>query len=439
MTTITSTRPKKTDSIKMSAVATNTRSRRRETYCITLALLLIVCLVSRTKSSFFIQQVHRCHRCHSLGNIKQHQQRQPRRSAVVVLTTGKIQHDRSLTSLFASNSNNDEIDEKKKLSALESQNKQQKQQFLSNRLRRLRRGLRKWTVTLFFSLGLLGNRRLGFSQPAHAKYAYEISEEKTHSLRPGMSSADAEALTEGKVELEDVVKESATIFSSPPASSSSEEKSKSKKSSSYDDYGDAYDEDDLDDEDLDDDPQSADTTTTSVASQSDVKIAERMKQATTNSFASAGDPSARSDTVKFKVGVAFFLPTGGFMVGREYVRRRREERYVEKGLEILAAQKAEYFNVTDTKAADSDVQDALKGLKKNETNTDDDDDDDDDYDGDDEDDDDDEPPPSRPSLSRGPKKPLGDGDGSSGGTGGGNSSGDEPPDLDMLNKMFNKS
>jgi hypothetical protein len=123
------------------------------------------------------------------------------------------------------------------------------------------------------------------------------------------------------------------------------------------------------------------------------------------------------------------------MIGREYVRRRREERYVKKGLEILEAQKAEYFNITNTKN-DVDVEDELKDLKnKNNTQTEDDDDDDDD--------DTDVPPTT---TRRSPRKPLGDppkNSGGSGNTGSGNSNaGSSKPsaaDIEKLNKLLGKS
>ena len=166
-----------------------------------------------------------------------------------------------------------------------------------------------------------------------------------------------------------------------------------------------------------------------VATQSEKALGDKLQASTRDQFASY-QQSGPKTFLKFKVGVAFFAPTYGFMMGREYLRRRREERYVKKGLEILQAQKAEYFNITNTEN-DTDVEDELKNLKSNNsTDTDDDDDDDDDND-------DDSPPAA---TRRPPRKPLGDPPKNSGG-GGGNSNGKPPSaaDIDKLNKLLGKS
>jgi hypothetical protein len=193
------------------------------------------------------------------------------------------------------------------------------------------------------------------------------------------------------------------------------------------DYGDI--EDDEDDEDL-----LLDQTTTSLAPKVD---------STKRQFAAYHQPNQHKG-LTLKVGAAFFLPTYGTLIVREWYRRRREEAYVQKGLEILEAQKAEYFNITSS-TQDSDVSDELKKLKNNETNAEDDDEDDDDDDDDDDDEeeeDEDQPPRRRRDP---PRKPSGDG-GSPSSTGGGTDDKRDPgygkpsdEDLDRLNKIFGKS
>lgn len=143
-----------------------------------------------------------------------------------------------------------------------------------------------------------------------------------------------------------------------------------------------------------------------------------------------------------KVGLFLFVPTMGGMWTREYLRRGREELYVKKGLAILEAQRAEYFNVTGAVAADADVEDEIKKLKKNATKTDDDEDDDDDENDDDEDENEDTTDRRRSSPGNRPKRPSGnDGGGSSSSgpssdLGYGKASDD---DIDKLKNLFGKS
>jgi len=258
------------------------------------------------------------------------------------------------------------------------------------------------------------------------------------SLRPGMSKEQAAAVEKGDVAVvQQLVEETPSVFKSSPSKGAATTTT-TKPSSAFDDYG------DIDDEDDDGFFDNAENDFSTPASQADKARADQIQSATSDKFAAYHKGKSRSTTIK--VGVAFFLPTYGFMIVREYVRRRREERYVQKGLEILKAQKAEYFNVTETKS-DSDIEDALKDLKKknatgtDEDDEDDEDDDDDSDDDDDDDDDDDEPePPRRP-----PRKPLGDppkGDGSGGAAGGGGGAGDGKPseeDLEKLKRLYGKS
>ena len=195
------------------------------------------------------------------------------------------------------------------------------------------------------------------------------------SLRPGMSKEQAAAVEKGDVEVvQQLVEETPSVFKSTTSKGAA---TTTKPSSVFDDYG------DIDDEDDDGFFDNAENDFSTPASQADKARADKLQSATSDKFAAYHKGKSRSTTIK--VGVAFFLPTYGFMIVREYVRRRREERYVQKGLEILKAQKAEYFNVTETKS-DSDIEDALKDLKKkNATGTDEDDDEDDDDDDEDDD------------------------------------------------------
>jgi hypothetical protein len=249
------------------------------------------------------------------------------------------------------------------------------------------------------------------ARPVQARSNNEV----THSLRPGMTQTQAQLLEEGALQASDLPVVERT------ASPSTTTTPKTTKPSL--DYGDI-------EEDDDDDLLLDQTTTTTDAP----KITATKRQ-----FATYQSPNQHKG-LTLKVGVAFFLPTYGTLIVREWYRRRREEAYVQKGLEILEAQKAEYFNITSS-TQDSDVSDELKKLKNNETNAEDDDEDDDD------DDEEDEPPRRRKDT---PRKPSGDGGSpsSSGGGGGGGSTDDKKDpgygkpsdeDLDRLNKIFGKS
>lgn len=259
------------------------------------------------------------------------------------------------------------------------------------------------------------------SQPAQARYSHELVDQPTHSLRPGMTKTQAELLEEGAIDASEIEAKVFVPDTSSPATKASKQ--------SFE-YG------DLDDDDDDDDAVLLETTPTRPVTQAE-KIAAGKLQ-TKRQFAAYHQTKTTGLTLK--IGLAFFVPTYGSLIAREWYRRRREEAYVKKGLEIMEAQKAEYFNITsDTQ--DSDVSDELKKLKKtNETKSEDDDEDDDD-------DDEEEDQPLR--RRRDPRKPSGDGGGSpssSGGGGDGNDDKKDPgygkpsdEDLDRLNKIFGKS
>ena len=300
----------------------------------------------------------------------------------------------------------------------------------TSKMRMRRRRRRLIPASALLGLYLLAAPPL--TPPAHAKCSYELADTPTYSLRPGMTSDDAEKAASGDA---DVIKSNRGFQAGEgtgtgEAKQQQESQSKKKKKASESVYYGDDDEEEFDVDDFDD--------RVTVGTAQDQVAAKRLKAQTTSQFAS--NSKGKSAALTAKVAAGLFVPTFGGMFVREFFRRRREEEYVKKGLEILEAQKAEYFNVTET-TPDSDVEDALKGLKKNETGANDDDDNDDDDDDDDDDEDDDDEPPSGSSSKRRPKR------GGPGGGDGGSSGGGEDPgygkasdeDLDKLKKMFDKS
>ncbi len=306
----------------------------------------------------------------------------------------------------------------------------------SNRLRRWRKRLSKFGKTIILASALLVPR----SKPAEAKFAYEIREERKYSIRPGATQEQASKLIEGEVP--DDISESKSIFDTQSQSEKDQvERQKQQqqqqlnpqqKPKSAFDYGD---EDDEEDDYLEfQERSSVASSKKGLASQAERKVAERLQSTTRSQFSGIDPSKTKSRALYLKVSVGLFIPTWGAMGVREFVRRRKEEVYVKKGLEILEAQKAEYFNVTET-TSDSDIEDELKDLKDGDE---DDDSDDDADDADDDDDDDEEPKTPPPSSRKGPKRPSGGGgsDGNSGGSGDGRPSDD---DLKRLGDLFNKS
>jgi hypothetical protein len=292
---------------------------------------------------------------------------------------------------------------------------------VTRRRSRIRQHVRRWLVSLALATTVWRNAQA----PAQAKFAYELRDTPTASLRPGVSAAQAAAIDTGDLDGRAVVTPTTTTTTPAPST-----KSAASPNNDYDDYED-------DDADFLDDQAMVRSSSIggSAISSADQAAAARLQGQT--SFASKRT-AGKTTALTAKVGVAFFLPTYGTLIVREYVRRRREENYVQKGLEIMKVQKAEYFNITGT-AADSDVEDALKSLKKNETATDEDDDDDDDDDEDDDDDDDDDEEDERPRGRRSPPRPSGGGGSGSNGGGGEDTSGPSEEDLNRLNQMFKRS
>jgi hypothetical protein len=290
------------------------------------------------------------------------------------------------------------------------------------RVTKIKRWVRRAIVSLSFaSTVFLSRPNASFAASAGAMAA---KQKTAISIRPGMSKTQVNALEDGDVSVMEQLEQAPSIFQTTTPDLVSKVSSVA-----VDEYGDEG-------GDMEDDMGSEDdfSFSSKTARQEDKVVGERLRASTSDQFAAYHQKKTVGLTAK--VGLAFFGPTYGFMMGREYVRRRREEAYVKKGLEILEAQKAEYFNITGT-SNDADVEDALKGLKnKNATNTDDEEDDDDD----DEDDDEPEPPSS---TRRTPRKPLGDPPKSGGDNDGstGKSDNDKPSaaDIDKLNKLLGKS
>jgi hypothetical protein len=294
---------------------------------------------------------------------------------------------------------------------------------------------------LLFAATSLASWNRGMT-PAHAKYAYELRETPTTSLRPGMSRTEADQVEKGELTRDQVVQQETTTVAPTSDKSNS-----------------LYDLDDDEDDFFEDDVIMQAPKTKIVATETDKAYAKKLQASRNGQFASYH--TGKSKALTAKVSAAIFIPTFGGQIVREYVRRRREEAYVKKGLEVMEAQKAEYFNVT-SKTADADVQDELKKIKSGEDESDDENDSDDEDDSDDDDDDDDEPPPPPRRPSRGGPKDSGPRDGGSGG-GGSSSSGSggtssktgsgkkdrgkedlgygkpSEEDLDRLNKMFGRS
>jgi hypothetical protein len=267
---------------------------------------------------------------------------------------------------------------------------------------------------------------------AHAKFSHELQEERTISLRPGVSNEQANAMIEG--ELPDDLPESATTLlqtNQPQEKQATTPKKKAAASKKSFDYGDEEDDDGFE-EDFFMDEKSVgaprNTPGRSSISKSDSAKSANFQAATKSQFSGMGPKSkSQSKLLTLKVSVGLFIPTWGAMGVREFVRRGKERTYVQKGLEILEAQKAEYFNITETTDDDDD-----------DDEDDDDDDDSDDEDGDDEDDDDNEDndEEDEPSSRRRPKRPSGGGGDDGAGDGSGRPSDD---DLKRLGDIFNKS
>jgi hypothetical protein len=296
-------------------------------------------------------------------------------------------------------------------------------------IRRTNRRTHARVTTTTIVATILTTTMTALSRPAAAKFGYEIQEQPTHSIRPGMSRQQADLLEEGLLDLDQVLP-GGDSASAPLEIKPQQTQRTTATTASYG-YGEEEDDDDDDDDEL----------IVSRGRPSDQAAAARLQARTSRSFATTAETATTKDRKKsltIKVALCFFVPTYGTLILREYVRRRREQNYVKKGLEIMQAQKAEYFNVTSTSksASDADVQDAIKGIKNNKNET----------KSEDDDGDDDEPlPPSRGSPRRGPPPPQPrDGGGGKSGTKGPKDSGDpgygkpSDDDVDKLKRMFGR-
>jgi hypothetical protein len=282
-----------------------------------------------------------------------------------------------------------------------------------------RKRIRKALVAIAFASVAFASSFFFGLRPANAKYGYEL--DKTMSLRPGMSREAIEQVERGEVSVDEALaeqKQQARDKSTTAEESLKQEKKKHTSSSSL--YG--------DDEDQDDDELLGADITYAPASQADQTAAAQLQGMQRSQF--AAKIKGRSSFQTIKVGVGLFIPTFGAMCVREYVRQGREEAYVKKGLEVLKAQRAEYFNITES-TSDVELEDELKGLKKNETAI---------YDDEEDDDDDDDEEPEPPS--RQTRKPLGPRPDAGGAGGGAGASGNGRPseeDINRLKRLLNKS
>ena len=287
--------------------------------------------------------------------------------------------------------------------------------------------------SLAFAVSILtrSSNQVAFATTSLPKEELRANDIILNSLKPGISREEAEKLAAGIIvdqeEDGDIVLGQSSL---PSSSKNDENKLKTKrveKSTSVYDYGqDEY--EDEDDENLDFEFEGD-------VKESDISPTKSITMGSSDSFAMS-PPSKRSTKMYATATFSILVIPVTWLQTREFLRGRREQLYVEKGLEILQAQKAEYFNITTT-SDDSDIQDELKDLKnkKDENDEDNDEDDDDDEDDGEDDDEDEDDRPSRP------KKPRGGG----GGDGDDDNDDDEgsgPPsdeDVDRLNKMFKKS
>jgi hypothetical protein len=245
------------------------------------------------------------------------------------------------------------------------------------------RGFRKRATRALASFAFAVGIFLKSSAPALAgpKDSIRANDILMNSLRPGISAQEAEQINKGEL----VEEEDPNVVLGQPASSTEpadrvEVKTRKvqKKTSVYD-YG---------EEDYEEEDDEIDFEFEGDVKKSDLKK-EWLDGGSQGNFAmkqSSGPTRKMYTTAAFSIMV---VPVT-WLQTREFLRGRKEQQYVEKGLKILEAQKAEYFNVTSS-SDDGDIQDELKGLKDGDD--DDDDDDDEDWDSDDEDwdsDDDDE-------------------------------------------------
>ena len=304
------------------------------------------------------------------------------------------------------------------------------------------------------SAGSIASILGGAPAPAFARTLQETMEEGTqiYSLRPGVSREQAAQLSSGVMpdEVRDNVDSKSAIGATTGLSKEESAAKARKQDTLYGNYDD-YDDDDYaaDEEEF---GESAYGNSVSPSKQrqksfsAETDVSNQISKATKQSFTGISSDKSKTKPLSLyaKISVACFIPTFGLFGVRDYFRTKKEEANVKKAIEIVDAQRAEYFgidkdgnNITATEE-DSDIEDELKELKDGDDE--DDDDDDDDEDDEDDDNDEDEPPRRRRSLPKPPKGPQGDGSG--GGFDGFDDDDDDGPsdeDIARLGDIFNKS
>jgi len=287
----------------------------------------------------------------------------------------------------------------------------------------------------------------GAPAPVFARTLQDTIEDgsQIYSLRPGVSREQAEQLSSGFMpdEVRDQI-DSKTAIGATTGFSKEESVAKAKQTDTL--YGDCDDYDD-DDYAADEEEFGESSYKYSVAPSkqrqksfsSDSDVSSEISKGTKTVFSgiSSDSKTTKPTSLYAKISLGLFVPTFGLFGVRDFVRNRKEEENVQKALEIVEAQRAEYFgidkngkNITATED-DGDIEDELKDLKDGEGD-----------DDDDDDDDDDEPPRRRRSLPKPPKGPQGDGSGGAGGgfdDSGDDENGPSDEDIQRLGDIFDKS
>ena len=309
------------------------------------------------------------------------------------------------------------------------------------RLARWKTRGKRWVASMALAGTIMFGRTNANSNIAHAKFSHELSDDRTYSLRPGVNKEQAQLMMDGEMPEDAPQGKSILDKQGSPSTSSSassadaaKKKEAQKKKSSTFDYGDEDEESDvLFLEDEESEYGQAVIAAGAPLKQSENNAAQALKARTKSEFTGIDTSKTKTKMMYVKVSIGFFVPTYGSLVVREWYRRRKEEVYVKKGLEVLEAQKKEFFGDDEEK----DEEDG-DGEGDDDDSDDDDDDDDDDEEDDDEDDDDEEDePPKKPRKPRPPLPDLGGGGSSGGGDSGNGRASDD--DVKRLGDLFNKS
>ena len=222
------------------------------------------------------------------------------------------------------------------------------------RLARWKRRGKRWATTMALAGTIMFGR--GGGNVAHAKFSHELSEGRVYSLRPGVNTDQAKSMMDGEMpedapeakSLLDKQGSASPSTSGADASSTPKKKkdAKKKKASTFD-YGDEDDDEENDVLFLEDEEseygQAVVAAGASPLKQSENEASNALKSRTKSEFSGIDTSKSKTKMLYVKVSVGFFVPTYGSLVVREWYRRRKEEAYVQKGLEVLEAQKKEYF------------------------------------------------------------------------------------------------